>query len=112
METADATAEQDRFAYEFGIRLEAARMTLQLTPADMCKLLGCARSTYTQYIRGGSMIAAQRLAPLVKRGISSDYLLFNVKTAIPAGLIKDLEENEQTAKIERDKPQNKGRRDL
>lgn len=113
MDTAAATAtDLDRFAYEFGIRLEAARITLGYTAGEMCKLLGCARSTYTQYIRGDSMIAAHRLAPLVSIGITSDYLLFGIHSAIPDQFIEALLKNELTARRDRETPTNKGRRDL
>ncbi|CAO3446771.1 hypothetical protein [Azospirillum argentinense] len=100
----------DRFAYEVGIRLEAARMTLGFRPAEMCELMGCARNTYTQYIRGDSQIASYRLKPIVTRGIPSDYLLFGIKAAVPAHLLEALEANEAQARIDRETPTNKGRR--
>ncbi|CAO3445852.1 hypothetical protein [Azospirillum argentinense] len=113
MEAAPAIIDDlQRFAYEFGIRLEAARMTIELTPGEMCKLLGCARSTYTSYIRGDSMIAAHRLAPLVARGISCDYLLFGTTLAPNPETEAKLKANEAAARVDRETPTNKGRRDL
>lgn len=99
-----------RFAYAFGVRLEAARMTLALSPMEMTELLGCARSTYTQYIRGDSMIAAYRLRPLVERGISADYLLFGVHASPSEDIIAALAANEAKAREEREKPSTKGPR--
>ncbi|WP_147395206.1 helix-turn-helix domain-containing protein [Azospirillum cavernae] len=103
-------AEQNTFNYDFGIRLEAARMALRLSPNEMCELLDCARSTYTQYIRGNTMITPYRLSPLYKCGVSSDYLFFGDKRNLSNTVAMSIEGAEVVAKSEREKPENRGRR--
>ncbi|MFC5359545.1 helix-turn-helix domain-containing protein [Azospirillum himalayense] len=86
----DAITDTAAFNKEFGLRLEAARLALGLPRAEMIAMLGCGDSTYSQYTRGRIQIPPSRLLPLVKRGVSSDWLLFGMETALPVHLVAPL----------------------
>ncbi|CAO3428833.1 hypothetical protein [Azospirillum argentinense] len=99
----------EAFKYEAGIRLEAVRLLLERTPAQMCELMGIARSVYSAYARGVKLVAPEALAPLIPLGITSDYVYYGVKACIPSGSLPTLDEKWKIAAEARTQPPSRGR---
>ncbi|WP_137138672.1 hypothetical protein [Azospirillum brasilense] len=93
----DSKAETEAFNKAFGLRLEAARIALGLSRADMLTLLECKDAGYAQYIHGYNLTPPRKLEPLVKRGVSCDWLFFGITTALPLHMVGPLETAVQAA---------------
>ena len=68
-----------------GSKLRTLRSSRKITQMDMAKLLGCARTTYTQYETGVSEPDFETLVKLADYfNVSVDYLLGRTDSAQPA----------------------------
>ena len=78
--------DEREFSTAAGRRIEAARIALGYSTAEMCDLIGVSRPTYSGYITGRIIAPVLRLEPLVSRGITLDYLFFGVRAGLTVAL--------------------------